>query len=133
MHLGTSKTGERRYLIDLLETLPQAVLQSVLLVCDAGYVGYDLFGHLLKQQCSFLIRLSSQAQLYSLEMVKVEGFTEGEFWYWTDDAENKSKPALRVPGDPRGSSENAKNDVWLVTNVLDPKPCRRNWRLDSTG
>ncbi len=56
--LGTSKTGERRYLIDLLETLPQAVLQSVLLVCVAGYVGYDLFGHLLKQQCSFLIRLS---------------------------------------------------------------------------
>ena len=95
-HLGTSKTGERRYLIDLLETLPQAVLQSVLLVCDAGYVGYDLFGLLLKQQCSFLIRLSSQAQLYSLEMVKVEGFTEGEFWYWTDDAENKSKPALHV-------------------------------------
>ena len=79
-----------------METLPQAVLQSVLLVCDAGYVGYDLFGLLLKQQCSFLIRLSSQAQLYSLEMVKVEGFTEGEFWYWTDDAENKSKPALRV-------------------------------------
>ena len=61
----------------------------MLLVCDAGYVGYDLFGLLLKQQCSFLIRLSSQAQLYSLEMVKVEGFTEGEFWYWTDDAENQ--------------------------------------------
>ena len=38
--------GERRYLIDLLETLPQAVLR-VLLVCDAGYVGYDLFGLLL--------------------------------------------------------------------------------------
>ena len=68
----------------------------MLLVCDAGYVGYDLFGLLLKQECSFLIRLFSQAQLYSLEMVKVEGFTEGEFWYWTDDAENKSKPALRV-------------------------------------
>src|SRR5208337_2728956 len=94
--LGTSKTGERRYLIDLLETLPQAVLKSVLLVCGAGYVGYDLFGHLLKQECSFLIRLSSQAQLYSLEMVEVQGFTEGEFWYWTDDAEQKSKPPLRV-------------------------------------
>ena len=118
--LGTSKTGERRYLIDLLETLPQAVLQSVLLVCDAGYVGYDLFGHLLKQQCSFLIRLSSQAQLYSLEMVKVEGFTEGEFWYWTDDAENKSKPALRVRV-IRVAARKRKNDVWLVTNVLDPK------------
>ena len=108
--MGTSKTGERRYLIDLLETLPQAVLQSVLLVCDAGYVGYDLFGLLLKQQCSFLIRLSSQAQLYSLEMVKVEGFTEGEFWYWTDDAENKSKPALRVRV-IRVAARKRKNDV----------------------
>ena len=55
--VGDIQNGERRYLIDLLETLPQAVLQSVLLVCDAGYVGYDLFGLLLKQQCSFLIRL----------------------------------------------------------------------------
>ena len=118
--MGTSKTGERRYLIDLLETLPQAVLQSVLLVCDAGYVGYDLFGLLLKQQCSFLIRLSSQAQLYSLEMVKVEGFTEGEFWYWTDDAEKKSKPPLRVRV-IRVAARKRKNDVWLVTNVLDPK------------
>ena len=93
---GHPRRGNVPYLIDLLETLPQAVLQSVLLVCDAGYVGYDLFGRLLKQQCSFLIRLSSQAQLYSLEMVKVEGFPKGEFWYWTDDAENKSKPALPV-------------------------------------
>ena len=92
-HLGTSKT-ERRYLIDLLETLPQAVLQSVLCL-RRGYVGYDLFGRLLKQLLVSDPALS-QAQLYSLEMVKVEGFTEGEFWYWTDDAENKSKPALRV-------------------------------------
>ncbi len=115
---GTSKSGERRYLIDLLEALPQAVLKSVLLVCDAGYVGYDLFAVLLKQECSFLIRLSSQAQLYSLEMVKVEGFTEGEFWYWTDDAE-KEQATVASTGDPSGGQ--AKNDVWLVTNVLDPK------------
>ena len=92
----------------------------MLLVCDAGYVGYDLFGHLLKQQCSFLIRLSSQAQLYSLEMVKVEGFTEGEFWYWTDDAESKSQPALHVRV-IRVAAKKRHNDVWLVTNVLDPK------------
>ena len=26
----------------------------------------------------------------------MEGFTEGEFWYWTDDAESKSQPALHV-------------------------------------
>ena len=131
--LGTSKTGERRYLIDLLETLPQAVLQSVLLVCDAGYVGYDLFGLLLKQQCSFLIRLSSQAQLYSLEMVKVEGFTEGEFWYWTDDAENQSKPALRASGDPSGGPGAQERRLVGHQRSGPQAVCRRNWRLDSTG
>jgi len=119
-HLGTSKSGERRYLIDLLETLPQAVIKSVLLVCDAGYVGYDLFDHLLGQDCSFLIRLSSMAQLYSLESVEVQRFSEGEFWYWTDDAEKKSKPALRVRV-IRVPARKRKNDVWLATNVLDSK------------
>ena len=118
--LGSSKTGERRYLIDLLETLPQAVIRNVLLVCDAGYVGYDLLALLLKQQCSFLIRLSSQAQLYSLEMVEVERFTEGEFWYWTDDAERKSQPPWRVRV-IRVAAPKRKNDVWLITNVLDPQ------------
>jgi len=118
--LGTSKTGERRYLVDQLETLPQAVLKSVLLVCDAGYVGYDLFDLLLKQPSSFLIRLSSQAQLYSEDMIEVEGFTEGEFRYWTDDAQRKSKPPLQVRV-IRVASRKRKNDVWLATNVLDSR------------
>ena len=115
--LGTSKTGERQHLMDLLETLPRAALKSVLLVCDAGYVGYDLIGILLKQECSFLIRLSSQAQLYSSEMVEVKQFSEGEFWYWTDEAEQKGKMPLRVRV-IRVPSRKLKNDVWLVTNVL---------------
>lgn len=118
--LGTSKTGERRYLIELLETLPHAVLKSVILVCDAGYVGYEVISILLKQKCSFLIRLCSKAQLYSLEMVEVRGFTEGEFWYWTDKAEKDSQPGLRVRV-IRVAGRKRKNDVWLVTNVMDPK------------
>ncbi len=130
--LGTSKSGERRYLIDLLEALPQAVLKSVLLVCDAGYVGYDLFAVLLKQECSFLIRLSSQAQLYSLEMVKVEGFTEGEFWYWTDDAERKSKPPLPVRV-IRVAARSARTTYGWSPTSWTPSDCRRNWRLGSTG
>ena len=131
LRLGTSKTGERRYLIDLLETLPQAVLQPVLLVCDAGYVGYDLFGLLLKQECSFLIRLSS-GTTHSQEMVKVEGFTEGDFWYWTDDAENKSKPALRVRVIRVAARRPRTTFGWSPT-FWTPSDCRRNWRLDSTG
>jgi hypothetical protein len=96
------------------------MLQSVLLVCDAGYVSYELVSILLQQQCSFLIRLSSQAQLYSLESVEVERFQEGEFCYWTDKAERRNKPPLRVRV-IRVAGRKRKNDVWLVTNVLDPQ------------
>ena len=95
-------------------------------------MGYDLFGLLLKQQCSFLIRLSSQAQLYSQEMVEVEGFTEGEFWYWTDDAENKSKPALRVRVIRVAARKRRTTSGWSPM-FWTPSDCRRNWRLGSTG
>jgi hypothetical protein len=61
--LGTAKAGERQHLLDLLEDLPRAALGSVLLVCDAGYVSSELIRTLLGCECSFLIRLSSQAQL----------------------------------------------------------------------
>ena len=45
-------------------------------------------------------------------------FVEGQFWYWTDKAEKANKPALRVRV-IRVASNKRKNDVWLVTNVLD--------------
>ena len=40
--LGTAKASERQHLLDLLEDLPRAALASILLVCDAGYVSYEL-------------------------------------------------------------------------------------------
>ena len=116
--LGTAKASERQHLLDLLEDLPRAALASILLVCDAGYVSDELLRTLLSQECSFLIRLSSQAQLYSEEGVEVSRFVEGQFWYWTDKAEKANKPALRVRV-IRVASNKRKNDVWLVTNVLD--------------
>ena len=45
-------------------------------------------------------------------------FVEGQFWYWTDTAEKADKPPLRVRV-IRVASKKRKNDVWLVTNVLD--------------
>jgi hypothetical protein len=57
--LGTAKAGERQHLLELLEDLSHAVLGSVLLVCDAGYVSYELIRTLLGWEGSFLIRLSS--------------------------------------------------------------------------
>ena len=118
--LGTAKAGERQHLLDLLEDLPRAPLAPVLLVCDAGYVSYELIRTLLGRGCSFLIRLSSQAQLSSDAGVEVATFREGQFWYWTDKAEKAEKPPLRVRV-IRVASRKRKNDVWLVTDVLDPQ------------
>ena len=80
----------RRYLIDLLGRSPSGL--RVLLVCDAGYVATTC------SVCAERVLVSDPALFAGTTyawVVKVEGFTEGEFWYWTDDAENKSKPALR--------------------------------------
>jgi hypothetical protein len=116
--LGTAKASERQHLLDLLEDLPRAALATVLLVCDAGYISYELLRTLLDQECSFLIRLSSKALLYSDEGIEVTRFVEGVFWYWTETAEKARKPPLRVRV-IRVASQKRKNDVWLVTNVLD--------------
>ena len=47
-------------------------------------------------------------------------FREGQFWYWTDKAEKADRPPLRVRV-IRVASRKRKNDVWLVTDVLDPR------------
>src|SRR3954453_17767589 len=115
--LGTAKAGERQHLLDLTEDLPRSPLAPVLLVCDAGFVGYELIATLLGRGRSFLIRLSSQAQLYSDEGVEVTTFREGLFWYWTDRAE---RPPLRVRV-IRVAGRKRKSDVWLVTDVLEAR------------
>src|SRR4051812_18455555 len=117
---GTAKSGERRHLLELTEDLPRSPLAPVLLVCDAGFVGYELIATLLGRGRSFLIRLSSQAQLSSDEGVEVTTFREGLFWYWTDRAEEAERPPLRVRV-IRVASPERKHDVWLVTDVLDPR------------
>lgn len=117
---GTAKVGERQHLLDLTEDLPRSPLAPVLLVCDAGSVGYELIRTLLGQGRSFLIRLSSQAQLYSDTGIEVARFHEGVFWYWTDKAEKGAKPPLRVRV-IRVAGRKRKSDVWLVTDVLDAR------------
>src|SRR3954447_22584926 len=117
---GTAKSGERQHLLDLLEDLPRSPLAPVLLVCDAGFVGYELIATLLGRGRSFLIRLSSQAQLYSDEGVEVTTFREGLFWYGPGGGGEAERPPLRVRV-IRVASPERKHDVWLVTDVLDPR------------
>jgi len=112
--LGKGTASEHHHLRRLLPTLPKLSL----LVCDAGFLGYDLFADILQAQASFLVRLSSRAYLYTLKELHLKRFREGTVYYWPGKECLKGRPPLklrllRIRG--------KKADVWLLTNVLDRK------------
>jgi len=124
--LGKGHANERWHLQKMIPWLPALTL----LVADAGYLGYELMA-LLQQRVSFLIRGCSKAPLYTTKLVKLAAFREGECLYWPQEWQQKGAPPLRVrvlhlrkkKGHARGQ------DVWLITNVLDPK--RLSWEQAS--
>jgi hypothetical protein len=114
--LGRGDGDERLHLRRLLHTLsPQA-----LIVCDAAYMGYELARALIQAHRSFLFRMSSKIDLYTMEHAAIEKWDEGIVYYWPAYKREKGKPPvtcrlIRVP-----ASGNAKRDVWLLTDILDP-------------
>ena len=55
----------------------------------------------------------------TIEKVELETWSEGPVFYWPENARKKGKPPIpcrliRVPAKGK-----AKNDVWLLTNILD--------------
>lgn len=111
--VGPGHASEHDLLRQLLGTLPRCAL----VVADAFYQGYDLYRDILQAQASFLVRLSSRSQLYTTQRVPLPRFGEGEVLYWPEQAQNQGQPPLRLRLiRVRGQK---KQDVWLLTNVLD--------------
>ena len=111
--LGKGTASEREHLRQLAATLPRLAL----LVADAGYVGYKLLTALHGAGLFFLIRLSSQAPLYTPDRVGCwKRFQEGVVYYWPRWAQEKDLPPIPVR---LLRIHSAKADVWLITNVLD--------------
>jgi hypothetical protein len=114
--LGPGTADERLHLRQLLATLsPQA-----LIVADAAYMGYELARAIVLSRRSFLLRMSSKVDLYTVERAAVSTWTEGPVYYWPAYVQRQGLPPIacrliRVPA--RGQ---AKHDVWLLTDVLDP-------------
>jgi hypothetical protein len=130
--LGTGVADERRHLLLLLRTLPKFAL----IVCDAGYVGYELFQALLRQRLAFLFRLSSRDCVYVDEACSQKSFREGTVYYWPQYVQDrKGKPIqarlIRVGG--------KKIDVWLLTNLPRQQLRRKQaeqyyrWRWKNEG
>jgi hypothetical protein len=129
------KASERSHLLFMLRWLPAAAL----IVADAGYVGYEVVATMILRNVSFLIRMSSMATFYSETNEPLDEFREGIVYYWPKTQENEGKPPLRGRL-MRIHSSRHKMDVWLFTNVEDPKQlslemaatCYR-WRWENEG
>jgi hypothetical protein len=133
---GKGTASERDHLIRLLPLLPRGAL----LIADAGYVGYAVAAALMANDQSFLIRMASTVTLYSEQAVRLERFREGVFYYWPSaKAEKKGCQPLRVRL-LRIRGHQQRQDVWLLTNVLDPRRLRLDaaaqfyrWRWENEG
>jgi hypothetical protein len=113
--LGPGTASEHTHLRQMLPLLPQRTL----LVADAFYQGYQLYAAILRARASFLMRLSSRSHLYTDQQVPLARFREGLVWYWPEQAQDQGQPPLRLRlVRVRGRK---KQDVWLLTNVLDPQ------------
>jgi hypothetical protein len=118
--LGPGTAAEQTHLRFLLDTLsPEA-----LIVCDAAYMGFELVQAILGARRSFLFRMSSRVDLYTLEEACLEGWTEGPVLYWPKYVQKKGLAPIRcrlirIPAKGK-SKASVKRDVWLLTDVLDP-------------
>jgi hypothetical protein len=113
--LGKGTASERLHLVQMLGLLPKAAL----LVADAGYFGFDLAWQLVQANVSFLIRMSSNVKLYTQENVVLDRFREGLVYYFpAQKSEHELPLRLRLI---RVRAKKKKNDVWLLTNVLESK------------
>ena len=134
---GQGTASERSHLLHLLPVLPPAAL----VVADAGYVGYEMARALVAAEVRFLIRMSSQATLYTARAVRLERFGEGEVYYGPGAKQHgaAAKPLLRLRL-LRVRGKNKGHDVWLLTNVQDPHRLSvataaqlYRWRWESEG
>lgn len=114
--LGLGTADELLHLRQMLTTLsPQA-----LIIADAAYIGYELFQAILLTRRSFLVRMSSKVHLYTAEHAELTTWSEGLVYYWPVYVQEQGRPPIpcrliRVP-----AKGQAKHDVWLLTNILDP-------------
>lgn len=126
--VGKGDASERDHLARLLTTLPR----QALVVTDAGYQAFALAMQMATSGLCFLMRVSSQTTFYvadtQLETSKdkyqevtaaaMENWTDGVVYYWPKEAQKKEEKPLQVRL-IRIRARKKKNDVWLVTNVLD--------------
>ncbi len=133
---GKGTASEREHLERMLGVLPRLAL----LVADAGYFGFRLAEQLVRHNVMFLLRMSSNVTLYTRGQVRLERYREGEVYYWPSGKDQKAgaRPLhLRLI---RIRAKHRRNDVWLLTNVMDKQDLSHalagrmyRWRWQNEG
>jgi hypothetical protein len=138
--LGKGTASERGHLQQMLPLLPLGTL----LVADAGFNGFELANAMIAAgldgvRGGFLIRMSAKVRLLTVDEPKPGRWSDKEVYYWPKEAQEKHQPALRVRL-IRIRARKKKNDVWLLTNVLDTNRLTRElagkfyrWRWENEG
>jgi hypothetical protein len=119
--LGSWRTGpgdaeERVHLQQSLATLSPWAL----IVADAASMGSELARAIVPSRRSFRLRMSSKVHLDTAARAELTSWSEGPVSSWPAYIRQRGLPPIagrliRVPA--RGQ---AKPDVWLLTDVLDP-------------
>jgi hypothetical protein len=112
--VGKGTASERAHLLQMLPLLPPAAL----VVADAGYFGFEVTQQLVAAKVNFLLRMSSNVTLYTEKQVVLERYRESLVYYFPSQQRSDTPLRLRLIR-IRGSRK--KNDVWLLTNVLQSK------------
>jgi len=141
--LGKGTASERGHLQQMLPLLPTGTL----LVADAGFNGFELAHAMIASgldgiRGGFLIRMSAKVQLLTEHEPRPGRWSDGEVIYWPKGARENPRtglPALRLRL-IRIRARKKKNDVWLLTNVLDNKRLPHDlagkfyrWRWENEG
>jgi len=115
--IGKGTADERLHLRQMLSLLPP----QALVVADAAYLGYELAKAILGHNRSYLLRLSSKNRLYTMDGTPLEEWQDGRVYYWPETAQKDQQPPLLCRLIRIQATGQTKNDVWLLTNILDPQ------------
>ena len=115
--IGKGTADERLHLRQMLSLLPP----QALIVADAAYLGFELARAILAHNQSFLLRLSSKNRLYTVDDIPLDDWQEGQVYYWPESVQKENLPPLLCRLIRVKATGQTKNDVWLLTNILDPQ------------
>jgi hypothetical protein len=115
---GGALVGEREQSLKIMARLPASALG----VFDAGFLGYEWARTIIELQRNFLVRVGANVRLWvdELNATLSAEWHDGEVWLWPDKRRAQAPLVLRLIRIECAVAGRAKkNEMWLVTNVLD--------------